>query len=304
MNLETLKVFCDVVRCQSFSRGAALNKVSQSAASQAVHQLEQFFGVQLIDRSKRPFLLTPEGQLCHEGMRDVLDRFEETQSRIQSLRGEINGIVRVAAIYSIGLHDMSQAMQEFMTRYPKARVRLEFLRWNRVYEAVLDDAVDLGVISYPGEGKGISAIPLRDEAMVLVCHPEHRLARLKRVSLEELRGEDFVAFDKDLAIQRELDRFFRQHQVAVRIVMSFDNIETIKQAIEIGSGISILPEPTVRKEIQEGRLAAIPLAHAELRRPIGIVYRQRKIFTPTMNKLIELLREGQAKAAMAGAAAK
>lgn len=304
MNLETLKVFCDVVRCQSFSRGAALNKVSQSAASQAVHQLEQFFGVQLIDRSKRPFLLTPEGQLCHEGVREVLDRFEETQSRIQSLRGEINGTVRVAAIYSIGLHDMSQAMQEFMTRYPKARVRLEFLRWNRVYEAVLDDAVDLGVISYPGEGKGISAIPLRDEAMVLVCHPEHRLAAAKRVSLEQLRGEDFVAFDKDLAIQRELDRFFRQHQVAVRIVMSFDNIETIKQAIEIGSGISILPEPTVRKETQEGRLAAVPLTHVELRRPIGIIYRQRKIFTPTMNKLIELLREGQAKAAMAAAVAK
>ncbi len=293
MNLETLKVFCDVVRSQSFSRGAALNKVSQSAASQAVHQIEELFGVQLIDRSKRPFLLTPEGQVCYDGLREVLERFEETEARVHSLRGEINGVVRVAAIYSIGLHDMSQFMQEFMTRYPRARVRLEFLRWNRVYEAVLDDAVDLGILSYPAEGRGVSTIPLRDEAMVLVCHPEHRLAKAKKVSLDQLRGEDFVAFDKDLAIQRDLEKYFRQYQVTVRNVMAFDNIETIKQAIEVGSGVSILPEPTVLKEVQEGRLTAVPLTHSELRRPLGIIYRQRKIFTPTMNKFIELLKEGQ-----------
>ena len=302
MNLEALKVFCDVVRCQSFSRGAALNKVSQSAASQAVHQLEQHFGVQLIDRSKRPFLLTPEGQLCYDGLRGVLDQFEETESRVNSLRGEVNGVVRVASIYSVGLHDMSRCMQEFMTRYPKARVRLEYLRHNRVYEAVLEDAVDLGIVSYPTEGRGIAAIPLRTETMVLVCHPNHRLALAKKITLEQLRGEDFVAFDKDLAIQRELDKHFRQHQVAVRIVMSFDNIETIKQAIEIGSGISILPEPTVRKEVEGGSLAAVPLAHAELRRPLGIIYRQRKIFTPTLTKFVELLKEEQGEPAAAAKA--
>jgi len=302
MNLDTLKVFCDVVRCQSFSRGAAINKISQSAASQAVHQLEQHFGMQLIDRSKRPFLLTPEGQVCFDGLREVLERFEEIESRVHSLRGEINGVVRVAAIYSIGLHDMSQFMQEFMTRYPKARVRLEFLRYNRVYESVLEDAVDLGIVSYPTEGRGVGAIPLRTETMVLVCHPDHRLAVAKQVTLEQLRGEDFVAFDKDLAIQRELEKHLRLHQVAVRIVMAFDNIETIKQAVEIGSGISILPEPTVRKEVAEGTLVAVPLAHGDLRRPIGIIYRQRKIFTPTMNKLIELLKDLQKQSDAAAAA--
>src|SRR3989304_350992 len=135
MSREPPKVFCGVVRSQSFSRGAALNKVSQSAASQAVHQLEELFGSQLIDRSKRPFLLTPEGQVCYDGLREVLDRFEETESRVHSLRGEINGVVRVAAIYSIGLHDMSQFMQEFMTRHPKARGRPGVLRPEPVFRA-------------------------------------------------------------------------------------------------------------------------------------------------------------------------
>ena len=290
MNLDTLKVFCDVVRCQSFSRGAAMNQISQSAASQAVHQLERHFGVQLIDRTKRPFILTAEGEACYEGFRDVRERYEAVEANVRSLRNEIAGTVRVASIYSVGLHDMSRCMRDFMTLYPKAKVRLEYLRPNRVYEAVQDEGVDLGIVSYPVASRGLAAIPLRSEDMVLVCHPDHHLARAKKVTVGKLRGENFVGFDRNLVIRKEFDHYLREKQVSIRMVMEFDNIETIKQAVEIGAGISILPEPTVRKEIQSGSLVAVPLAIRELRRPIGIIHRQRKIFTPTILKFVELLR--------------
>jgi len=290
MNLDTLRVFCDVVRCRSFSRGSALNHISQSAASQAVHQIERHLGVQLIDRTKRPFILTPEGEVCFEGMREVLEKYDGVESQERSLRKEIAGQVRVAAIYSVGLHDMSQAMQDFMRQYPKAKVRLEFLHPGKVYDAVLNDEVDLGIVSYPTSVRGLTVIPLRTENMVLVCCPEHRLANMKRVTISQLRGENFIGFDRELMIRRELDRYLRENQVTVNMVMEFDNIETIKQAVEIGSGISILPEPTVRKEIEAGSLVAVPLAIRKLRRPIGIIHRQRKMFTPTIVKLIELLK--------------
>jgi DNA-binding transcriptional LysR family regulator len=290
MNLDTLRVFCDVVRCRSFSRGSAMNHISQSAASQAVHQIERLLGVQLIDRTKRPFILTPEGEVYFEGIREVLERYEGIESQVRSLRKEIAGQVRVAAIYSVGLHDMSQAMQDFMRQYPKAKVRLEFLHPSKVYDAVLNEDVDLGIVSYPTPARGLTVIPLRTENMVLVCCPEHRLANMKRVTISQLRGESFIGFDRELMIRRELDRYLRENQVTVNMVMEFDNIETIKQAVEIGSGISILPEPTVRKEIQTGSLVAVPLAIRKLRRPIGIIHRQRKMFTPTIVKLIELLK--------------
>jgi DNA-binding transcriptional LysR family regulator len=291
MNLETLRIYCSVVRSQSFSRGAAMNNVSQSAASQAVHQLERHFGIQLIDRTKRPFVLTPEGEACYEGLRDILQQFDALEARVLSLRQEISGTVRVAAIYSIGLHEMSRRMQEFMSRYPKAKVRLEYLGPQRVYEAVLDEEADLGIVSYPQAGRGLTVIPLRSETMVLVCHPDHHLARLKRVTLSQLRGENFVGFDKNLPIRKELDRYLRDNQVAVRMVVEFDNIETIKQAVEIGAGLSILPEPTVEKEVKIGTLAAVPIAIHKLRRPIGIIHRQRKAFTPTISKFVDLLKE-------------
>ena len=163
MNIDTLRIFCDVVQHQSFSRGAAMNNVSQSAATQSVHRVERHFGVQLVDRSKRPFVLTPEGQACYEGFREVLELYDSVEARVRSLRKEISGVVRVAAIYSVGLHDMRRCMQDFMRQYPKAKVRLEYQRPNKVREAVLNAEVDLGIVSYPAVTPDLNVIPLRSE---------------------------------------------------------------------------------------------------------------------------------------------
>jgi len=291
MNIETLRIFCDVVQHQSFSRGAAANDVSQSAATQSVRRMEKHFGAQLIDRSKRPFVLTSEGQACYEGFRKVLEAFDTVEAQVRSLRQELAGLVRVASIYSVGLHDMSRCMQDFMRRFPKAKVRLEFLHPSKVYEAVLNSEVDLGVVSYPATSAEINVVPLRAERMMLVCRPEHALASRKAVTAEHLRGEDFIAFDRDLSIRKEVDRYLRQRAVSCRVAMEFDNIETIKQAVQIGAGISILPEPTIRQEAERGTLTAISLIAPPLQRPVGIIHRQRKVFTPTAAKFVELLAQ-------------
>jgi len=293
MNIDTLRVYCDVVQHQSFSRGAAVNDVSQSAATQSVHRLERYFGVQLVDRSKRPFVLTPEGQACYEGFREVLDLYDSVEARVRSLRKEVTGTVRVAAIYSVGLHDMSRCMQDFMRRHPKAKVRLEYLHPNKVYEAVINAEADLGIVSYPMTTPDLGVVPLRSEKMVLVCHSEHPLARQSAVTAEHLSGEEFIGFDRDLSIRKEIDRYLRQRSVSIRVAMEFDNIETIKQAVAIGVGVSILPAPTVREETHNRSLVAVRLIAPELQRPIGIIHRQRKVFTPTVGKFVELLQEVQ-----------
>lgn len=293
MNIETLRIFRDVIAHRSFSLGAAANNVSQSAATQSVHRVEKHFDVQLVDRGKRPFVLTPEGEACYEGFREVLELFDAVDGRVRSLRKEITGVVKVAAIYSVGLHDMRQCMQDFMRRYPKANVRLEYLRPNKVYDSVTNSEVDLGIVSYPTASANMSVIPLRSEKMVVVCRPDHALADRKTISAEHLDSHDFVAFERDLLIRKEIDRYLRKRSVSVRVAMEFDNIETIKEAVGVGAGVSILPEPTVRTEAKSGQLTAIPLAFPQLERPIGIIHRQRKVFTPTMVKFVELLKNVQ-----------
>ena len=293
MNIETLRIFRDVVAYRSFSMGAAANNVSQSAATQSVHRVEKHFDVQLVDRGKRPFVLTPEGEACYEGFREVLELYDAVDVRVRSLRKEITGVVKVAAIYSVGLHDMRRCMQDFMRRYPKASVRLEYLRPNKVYDAVMNSEVDLGIVSYPTASANMSVIPLRSEKMVVVCRPDHLLARRKTITAEHLENQDFVAFERDLLIRKEIDRYLRKRSVSVRVAMEFDNIETIKEAVEVGAGVSILPEPTVRTEAGSGQLIAIGLAFPQLERPLGIIHRQRKVFTPTMVKFMELLENAQ-----------
>ena len=293
MQIRHLKVFCDVAATRSFSRGAALNHVTQSAATQVVRQIEKHLGVDLIDRSKRPLVLSPAGQICYQGSREILDRWTVIQEQVRSRGEDLRGVVRVAAIYSVGIYAMNRTMQAFMTRHPKAKVRLEFLPPNRVYEEVRKQEADLGVVSYPRVSRGIAVIPLRNEEMCLVCSPAHRLARIRRLGVEQLQGEAFVAFEAGLMIRREIDGYLRRQGVQVDVVMEFDNIETIKQAVEIGAGVSILPRPTVQAEVERRSLEIAPLAIGDLRRPLGIIHRARRPFAPRVARFVELLKASQ-----------
>lgn len=289
VNLDSLELFCAVVRTQSFSRGARTLAVSQSAASQAVAHLEHRLGVALIDRSKRPFVLTPEGQKYYDGVRVLLQEYAKLVENVTARHAEVSGLVRVAAIYSIGIHAMSRHVQRFMASHPRAKVRMEYLRPNMVVEAVLNDEVDLGILSFPTPRRALSVIPLRVERMVLVCPPGHRLASRRSIALEDLAGEDLVTYDRDLTIRQAIDRELRRRRVEVTVAMEFDNIENIKLALASGAGIALLPEPTVRRELEQGVLVARPL-QADLERPIGIIHRRRKQLTPVALRLIEELR--------------
>lgn len=291
MYFEAVKIFCDVVRHRSFSRAAAANRISQSAVSQNVLQLEKSLGVRLIDRSKRPFQLTPEGQVYFEGCKGLVERYYAVEAEVKTLRNEIAGPVNVAAIYSVGLGDMSRLIQEFAQQYPRASVRLAYLHPDRVYENVLSEQADIGLISYPRSGKDLVALTWRNEPMVVACPPGHRLAGRSSVMGRDLMGERFVAFDEGLTIRKEIDRQLRRHRVDVQVTVAFDNIETIKRAVEIGEGISILPEPTLRKDIQAGTLVAVPLTAPQLHRPLAIIHRRSGLLSRTVQRFIDFIRE-------------
>jgi DNA-binding transcriptional LysR family regulator len=288
---ESLKLFKDIAQNRSFSRGAALNGVSQSAASQHVQDLEKVLATVLLDRSTRPLVVTPAGQLYNEFCRDVLRRKEEFEAALDRLKHEVEGTVRVASIYSIGLSEMAQLEEEFSRRQPEARLAAEYLRPEKVYAAVLADEADLGLVSYPEPSREITVIPWRQEKMVLATSPDHPLAQLARVLPEDLNGVEFIGFDEDLPIHREVDRFLREQGVQVAETLHFDNLQMIKEAVAHRAGVSILPARILRDEVMQGRLAAIPIVASELYRPLGIIHRKKKRFHPVAQAFLDLLRE-------------
>src|SRR5215472_11056849 len=289
MNLDTLSLYCDVIRSGSFSLGAAAHRISQSAASQAVRQLEEEVGAQLIDRTKRPFMVTPEGKKFFEACLALLDGFEKAKADITQQKTAVGGEVRVAVIYSVGLQDMGFYTQQFTTRFPQAKVRLAYLHPDAVVDAVINDEAALGIPSFPSPHRSLNTIPWHDEPMVFVCHRTHLLAKKRTVSAKDLQNQKFVAFEKNLPIRKAIDKALRQRGAKVEPTMEFDNIETIKQAIAINSGVSILPKPSVTREIENGLLAAVAIDMTELVRPIGIIHRRQKLLAPTAAKFLEFL---------------
>jgi DNA-binding transcriptional LysR family regulator len=289
VNLKSLKIFCDIVARRSFSRAAEDNGISQSGASQVVSQLETRLGVQLIERSKRPLVPTREGQVFYEGCKKVIARYDALEDEVRTLHEDVAGRVRVAAIYSVGLHHMSRYVQEFMSRHPKANVRLEYLHPDRVLESVESGQADIGIVSYPRSTRTVEAEPWREEPIVLVCAPGNAFAGRVQMSLEELHGQRLVGFDPDLVIRHELDRVIAAHEAEPTVVMEFDNIETIKRAVEIDAGVALLPEPTVGRELAAGTLCTVRIAGAELVRPLGIIHARGKPLAPTAQRFVELL---------------
>ena len=291
MDLNHLKLFRDIAHNKSVSRGAALNDVSQSAASQHLQELEREFELTLLDRSTRPLTVTEAGRLYLEMCRDILRRREEFDASLDRLRSEVEGTVRVAAIYSVGLSEMSHLEHEFSRRYPDARLEVEYLRPEKVYEAVATDRADLGLMSYAEATKEVEVLPWRDEQMVLAVSPYHPLAEKPEISPSDLAGIDFIGFDEDLPIRREIDRFLRDNQVQVNVTLHFDNLQMIKEAVAHGSGVSIMPARVMETEIAQGRLVPIPIAAPELFRPVRIVHRRKKRFHRAAQAFLELLQE-------------
>jgi DNA-binding transcriptional LysR family regulator len=290
VSLDHLRLFRDIVQTKSISRGAAMNGITQPAASQHLHELETRLGATLLDRSTRPFSVTPAGRLYAELCRDMLRRYEEFEIALETLKNQVEGTVRVASIYSVGLTEMSHLREEFSRRYPGARLEVEYLRPEKVYEAVVADRADLGLVSYPEATKELSVTPWRQERMMVAASPSHPLARKSGLKMSDLAGVDFVAFDEDLPIRHEIDRFLREHGVDVNRTMHFDNVQMIAQAVTLGAGISILPARALRAEINLGRLIAIPM-EAELVRPLGVVFRRRKKFHRAARAFLDLLEE-------------
>ena len=291
MHLETLKVFCDVVETKSFSVAASQNYVTQSAVSQQIRMLEEKYGKQLLERTRGNVQLTPAGEILYQASKEIVQRYQDLESRLQDVAKVVAGTVRVATVHSIGLYELSTQLKRFLKAYPQVHLQLGYSRSSKIYEDALKGGIDLGIVAYPSRRPGITTIPLREDRLVLVVPPSHPFAKHRTISTNRLAGEALVGYDRDIPTRRETDRVLRKHGIDPRYVMELDNVEVMKRVVEIGLGISILPEQAVRPEVKGGTLVAVHLSDEVFPRQLGIIHRSGKHFSPAAAKFIECLRE-------------
>jgi DNA-binding transcriptional LysR family regulator len=303
MQIVSLKVFCDLADTESFTKAARINGVTQSAVSQQIGSLEQVFKALLIERSKKRFRLTREGQVLYDYSQQIIQAYDGLVTRLEKVKEVISGTIRVATIYSIGLHDLPAYLKIFLKAYPAVNVHVEYRRANQVYEDVIGNVVDLGLVAYPVRDAKLEIYPLRQDPLVLICHPQHPLAKSKGIRLKALCGQNFIGFEPDIPTRKALDKILKEHSVQVRHVMEFDNIETVKRAVEIDAGVAIVPQGTVLQEVSRQTLALVPLEGGQFHRPLAAIYKKSKVLSLAMKEFLATLR-GQAADAKQGAATK
>ena len=292
MQIENFKIFADLVETKSFSRAAKLNNITQSAVSQQARAMERHFKSLLIDRSQKQFQLTREGSRVYEEAKEILHHFEKLESELLEMKKIISGTIRISTIYSIGLHELPPYIKRFLQTFPAVNCRVEYRRSNLVYEDILHNSVDFGLVAFPQRVRQIEIIPFLTDRLVLITHPQHPLGRCTEIEMKQLMGHKFIGFDPDIPTRKAVDTIMRDHRLEIETVMEFDNIETVKRAVEIDAGVAVVPATTVIQEVAQGSLKAVPFRGKEFSRPLAILHRKGRVLTPAMRRFIDTLTSG------------
>jgi len=289
MHLENFKIFTDLVDSQSFSRAAKINGITQSAVSQQMRAMEKHFDVLIVDRAQKHFRLTTEGQKIYDSAKQFLHLYDQLSSELQEMRKTVSGEIHISTIYSIGLHELPAYVKVFMKDFPGVNVRVEYRRSNMVYEDVLHNEVDLGLVAFPIKHRQLETISFHEDQLVIICAPNHPLAGRKEVAIEELSQYEFIGFDPDIPTRKATDQMFKDNKLDIKPVREFDNVETVKRAVEIGAGIALVPETTILPELRQKLVCRLQIKGRKLVRPLAIIYRKGRVLTPALKQFIELL---------------
>jgi len=292
MQIETLRLYCDLVEASSFSIAAEKHHITQSAVSQRIAALEKELGVKLLVRGGRNTEPTAEGRLLLKTAHEVLETFDGFQARLRDFSETAGGVLRVATIYSIGLHELPPYLKWFRDHYPDVDLRVEYRRSDQVYAEVSDERADVGLVAFPEARRGLEAETFWQDRLVVICTPDHPLSQRKSLKLHEIQDARFIAFEPDLPTRKAIDRMFGQTGVKVSEVMELDNVELVKRAVEVENAISIVPQRTVYAEVEGGRLSQALIADAEVdtARPLGMIRKKNRPESAAMRQFTELLQ--------------
>ena len=293
MHIQNFKTFCDLVETKSFSKAARLNEVTQSAVSQQLKAMEAHYDMLIIDRNQKKFRLTPQGTALYSTFKEILDLYEKLNCEIQEMRNIVSGTIQISTVNSIGLHELPPYLKSFIKQFPSVNARVEYRRANLVYEDVLHGNSDLGLVAFPPTHKDLTIIPFANDELIIVMSPEHRLTKKRSISMNDLSGVEFVAFERDIPTRKATDEILAKAGVEVQVVMEFDNVETVKRAIEINAGIAILPQSTVITESERNQLVIYKLEGGIHNRPLAIIHKKNRILTPALRSFVELMQNGE-----------
>ena len=271
MELYQLKLFVDLAEKKNFTQVANENYVTQAAVTLQIRKLESELGVPLFHRTTRAVTLLEAGQKLLPYATQMLKLSDEAKEIVRETKTEVSGLVRVASVHSVGLYELPAYIKKFLTKFPGVNLRIEYRTSDDIYRELLAGDIDVGIVAYPTEMSRIETRPFATDDLAIVCPKDHVFAKKKTVELAELAGQNFVQFTEETPTRRATDAVLAEHGITVNVRTECDNIEVLKQMIEIGYGIAILPRNSLTQNDREAGLRMIDLKDIKIERPLGIL---------------------------------
>lgn len=293
MELYQMKLFVDLANAGNFTKVANENYVTQAAVTLQIRKLESELGVRLFHRTTRSVTLLEAGQRLLPYARDILQKADEASLAVRDTKDEVTGLVRIASVHSVGLYEMPPYIKQFLKKYPLVSLRIDYRNSDAIYRSLHDSDIDIGIVAYPSEMPRLECIPFLSDHLVLVCREDHVLAQKKKLHLRDLEGQPFVQFSEDTPTRRATDAIMAEHGISVNVRMECDNIEVLKQMVEIGFGIALLPNHAVTESDRLGGLRGLELADMRIERPLGILMLKNAPRFKAMRAFLETLRTAQ-----------
>ena len=288
LNLFFFKTFVDAAKIGSFRSAAAKNHITQPAVTQHIRLIEQKLGCKLFERHSKKISLTPCGKAFLIYAERILKQYEEAKMHLSEIDKQFLGTIRIATIYSIGLYNLKPIIKRYLEQFPKVDIHLEYHPFNKIYEMIGERTIDFGFVAYPQKKRGITFETFVEEDLVLVQSAQRPILRKKEVHFSDLNKIRFVAFNFHTPTRRAIDQFLHSKDVHPQVVNEYDNIQTLKSAIELGIGCSILPQNTLKHDIKNRTLEIIPLRGFSLKRPLAILYPAGKNFTALTQEFLDI----------------
>lgn len=287
MTIRHLEIFITVVDYGKMSKAAEVLYITQPTVSQAVKELEDYYGTRLFERLSRKLFITEEGKNLLSYARHVVDSCREMDRSMKNVGRSIR--LRIGASVSVGTCFLGEWLKVFEDQVPGIETMITVCNTSQVEEMVLKSELDLGIVEGMVQSKDMIQIPVCEDRLVMVVGKGHQLYGKKCTDISCLNRASYISREAGSAEKNQLEQMLIKEQLHLDKVWSSTNTEAVKNAVMAGRGFAILSDRMVEREVKEGSMQII-LENRSMKRQLQLIYHKDKYIPDTMQRFITICR--------------
>lgn len=287
MDFDQLETFLEVARHASFSRAAEKRFRTQPAISSQIRSLEEEVGAKLFDRSGGKVSLTAAGKAFQKYVKETLDARKAMLVNLAEMERIPRGEIIVGANEGTCLHILPEVFADFKKQYPDVSVNIKRADYGKILESVIDNSVDFGVVSLPVTDNRLTVVLIHRDELVIIAPPDHPLGKMKSATMADVRRFPIVV-PKAGHTRDALDQLFHDRRMKPNYTMELDSSELLKRFVAAGVGVGFIPRSSIQEDVRAKALVSIPMADAQVRRDLALVFRKDKALSRAALAFIEI----------------